>query len=180
MENTTTELRLSVRKYKAEPDLQIKMVPERAAFLLVDCDESSADKHVVENEIYSALSIARESGMKIVYLFNAIYGVGGPNDVTTKIHGLDFLENSWKPLIPKFNSFIQPLDNEAVIPKSHKDGFNGNGGYAFDSLEGVKDINLIEIAVSWKLDGTFQEEISEITLAIANHFSWIIEDGREN
>ncbi|CAG7658512.1 hypothetical protein PAECIP111802_07062 [Paenibacillus allorhizosphaerae] len=63
--------------------------------------------------------------MKIVYFFNAIYGVGGPNDVTTKIHGLDFLENSWKPLIPTFNPLIQPLDNEAIIPKSHKDGFNG-------------------------------------------------------
>jgi nicotinamidase-related amidase len=125
MSSNATELRLSVRKYNAESDLQINIDPERTAFLLVDCDESSADKHVVENEIYSALSIARESGMKIVYLFNAVYGVGGPNDVTTKIHGLDFLEDSWKPLIPKFNPFIQPLDNEAVIPKSHKDGFNG-------------------------------------------------------
>lgn len=63
--------------------------------------------------------------MKIVYLFNAIRGVGGSNDVTTKIHGLDYLENSWRPLTPKFNQLIQPLDDEAVIPKSHKDGFNG-------------------------------------------------------
>ncbi|QHT62748.1 cysteine hydrolase [Paenibacillus lycopersici] len=125
MEHTTSEIRLCVRKYNADSDLQINIVPERTAFLLVDCDESSAEKHVIENGICSALSIARESGMKIVYLFNAIYGVGGPNDVTTKIHGLDALENSWKPLIPKFNPSIQPLDDEAVIPKSHKDGFNG-------------------------------------------------------
>ncbi|REE69633.1 nicotinamidase-related amidase [Paenibacillus taihuensis] len=125
MEIDTRELRLLVRKYNAEPDLQINIVPERTAFLLVDCDEASAVKHVVEREICSALSTARESGMRIVYLYNAINGVGGPNDVTTKIHGLDYLENSWKPLVPQFNPLIRPLDNEAVIPKSHKDGFNG-------------------------------------------------------
>ncbi|RCW40092.1 isochorismatase family protein [Paenibacillus prosopidis] len=125
MENTPTELELSVRKYNADPELNIRIVPETTAFLLVDCDKSSADNQIVENQIHSALKIARESGMKIVYLFNAIHGVGGSNDVTTKIHGLDYLKNSWKPLIPKFNQLIQPLENEAVIPKSHKDGFNG-------------------------------------------------------
>jgi hypothetical protein len=56
---------------------------------------------------------------------------------------------------------------------------NSNGGYGFNSLEGVKDINLIEIAVSWELDNTFQKDISEITMAIANHFSWIVKDDRE-
>lgn len=125
MESNSTELELPVRKYDADPELRININPKTTAFLLVDCDESSADNQIVENQIHSALKIARESGMKIVYLFNAIHGVGGPNDVTTKIHGLDFLENSWKPLTPKFNQLIQPHDDEAVIPKSHKDGFNG-------------------------------------------------------
>ncbi|WP_199620439.1 isochorismatase family protein [Paenibacillus alkalitolerans] len=119
------ELILPVRKYNSDPELKVKIVPETTAFLLVDCDESSADNKVVENQIYSSLEIARYSGMKIVYLYNAIYGVGGPNDVTTRIHGLDYLENSWKPLTPTFNKLIQPLESEAVIPKSHKDGFNG-------------------------------------------------------
>jgi nicotinamidase-related amidase len=125
MESNSTELELPVRKYNADPELMIKIESKTTAFLLVDCDESSAENQIIENQIHSALKIARESGMKIVYLFNSVHGVGGPNDVTTKIHGLDFLEDSWKPLTPQFNQLIQPLDNEAVIPKSHKDGFNG-------------------------------------------------------
>jgi nicotinamidase-related amidase len=125
MKKPSTNLELSVRKYNADPELSIRIVPETTAFLLVDCDESSAVNRIVENQIHSALKFARKSGMKIVYLFNAIHGVGGSSDVTTRIHGLDFLQNSWKPLTPKFNPLIQPLDDEAVIPKSHKDGFNG-------------------------------------------------------
>lgn len=119
------DLFLPVRKYNSDPDLNVKVVPERTAFLLVDCDESSADQKIVENQIYSSLDIARRSGMKIVYLYNAIQGVGGPYDVTTRIHGLDYLENSWKPLMPTFSKLIQPLEGEAILPKSHKDGFNG-------------------------------------------------------
>jgi nicotinamidase-related amidase len=119
------EMNLPVRKYNADPQLALRIVPKSTAFLLVDCDESAADINIVENHIATALKIARESRMKIVYLYNAISGVGGPNDVTTRIHGLDDMENSWKPLIPKFNKRIQPLEGEPVIPKSHKDGFNG-------------------------------------------------------
>lgn len=118
-------LMLPVRKYNANPDLKVQIVPETTAFLLVDCDERGADNAIVEDQIYSSLSVARDSGMKVVYLYNAIQGVGGPDDVTRRIHGLDFLENSWKPLTPTFNQLIQPLQSEAVIPKSHKDGFNG-------------------------------------------------------
>lgn len=119
------EMSLPVRRYKADPQLALHIVPKSTAFLLVDCDESSADNKIVEYQIAAALKIARQSGMKIVYLYNVISGVGGPNDVTTRIHGLDNLENSWRPVTPKFNKRIQPLAGESVIPKSHKDGFNG-------------------------------------------------------
>jgi nicotinamidase-related amidase len=116
---------LPVKKYNTDPNLRIPIIPENTALLLVDCDESSADNKIVENQIHQALKIAREVGIKVVYLYNVIHGVGGPNDVTTRIHGLDYLENSWKPITPVFNRSIQPLESEAVIPKSHKDGFNG-------------------------------------------------------
>lgn len=116
---------LPVKKYNADPNLRINIVLANTALLLVDCDESSADNKIVENQIHKALITARDVGMKVVYLYNAIHGVGGPKDVTTRIHGLDYLEKSWKPLIPVFNQTIQPLESEAVIPKSHKDGFNG-------------------------------------------------------
>lgn len=55
---------------------------------------------------------------------------------------------------------------------------DSHGNYGFNSLEGVIDINLIEIAVSWTLDDTFQEEISGIANAIAKQYYWIIEDDR--
>lgn len=119
------EIKLPVRKYNSDPELRVSINLEKTAFLMVDCEELGANNAIVENEIYSSLKIARDLGMKVVYLYNAIYGVGGPNDVTTQIHGLDFLEHSWKPLTPKFNKLIQPLVNVPVIPKSHKDGFNG-------------------------------------------------------
>lgn len=119
------EFKLSARKYNSDPNLLLNITPETTAFLLVDCDDSAAESKIVENQISSSLNIARNLGMKVVYLYNAIYGIGGPNDVTTRIHGLDSLEKSWKPQTPKFNRQIQPLESEPVIPKSHKDGFNG-------------------------------------------------------
>jgi nicotinamidase-related amidase len=118
-------LSLAVRKYNSNPDLKVDISTEKTAFLLVDCDEENANTDIVENQIFPSLTVARHLGLKVVYLYNVIYGVGGPNDVTTKIHGLDYLENSWKPMLPNFNKLIEPLPDEAVIPKSHKDGFNG-------------------------------------------------------
>lgn len=116
---------MPVRKYNSEPNLKLNIVPETTAFLLVDCDEFEADNKIVEKQIFSSLKIARDLGMKVVYQYSDIYGGWCPNDVTTRIHGLDYLENSWKPLIPTFNKLIQPLESEPVIPKSSKDGFNG-------------------------------------------------------
>ncbi len=114
-----------VRKYKADPELKIELIAQKTAFVLVDCDESSGNDQIIENQIYKSLSFARELGMPIIYLHNVIQGVGGPNDVTRRIHGLQYLENSWKPLIPSFNRLITPLPGEAIIPKSGKDGFHG-------------------------------------------------------
>jgi nicotinamidase-related amidase len=79
----------------------------------------------IENQIRQSLSFARELGIPIIYLSNAIQGVGGPNDVTRRIHGLHELDNSWKPLTPSFHKSIEPLPDEAIIPKSGKDGFHG-------------------------------------------------------
>lgn len=92
--------------------------------------------------------MARKLGLKVVYLYNVIYGVGGPNEVNTKIHGLDYLENSWTALLPAFNALIEPLPHEAVIPKSHKDGFNGarhnNYRVIFECLKQIELMNFKE------------------------------------
>lgn len=53
---------------------------------------------------------------------------------------------------------------------------NLNGNYAFDTLEGVEEINLIEIDVPRYTDETIELEISGIAISITKEFSWIIDD----
>lgn len=119
------DFKLPVRKYNSDSDLRILIAPEKTAFLVVDSYETGNHKEIIENQILLSLNVARKMGLKVVYLYDAISGVGGPNDVTTRIHGLDHMDSSWKPVTPTFNQLIQPLENEPVIPKWGKDGFDG-------------------------------------------------------
>ncbi|MGG4146885.1 hypothetical protein ABEW34_27615 [Paenibacillus algorifonticola] len=52
---------------------------------------------------------------------------------------------------------------------------NQNGNYAFDTLDDVKEINLIEIDIPQASTGQMEEEIEEIVYAIAKEFSWIVD-----
>jgi hypothetical protein len=53
---------------------------------------------------------------------------------------------------------------------------NSNGSYAFDTLDGVEEINLIEIDIPDPLDPETEEYIMEIANSIAREFSWCIFD----
>ncbi|GFZ76122.1 hypothetical protein GCM10008018_22090 [Paenibacillus marchantiophytorum] len=53
---------------------------------------------------------------------------------------------------------------------------NSNGNYSIYTLEGVEEINLIEIDVPMKLDDTVELAITDITNAIVKEFSWIIDE----
>ncbi|MGO4501102.1 hypothetical protein AB4114_35220 [Paenibacillus sp. 2RAB27] len=53
---------------------------------------------------------------------------------------------------------------------------NSNGNYAIDTLEGVEEINLIEIDVPMNLDDNLELEISGIANTIVKEFSWIIDE----
>ncbi|MFF2484622.1 hypothetical protein [Paenibacillus sp. NPDC058071] len=53
---------------------------------------------------------------------------------------------------------------------------NSQGNYAYDSLEGVEEINLIEIAVPWKITGDSEKEVIDIANDIAKQFSWMINE----
>ncbi|MDO3413397.1 hypothetical protein QWJ34_26850 [Saccharibacillus sp. CPCC 101409] len=55
---------------------------------------------------------------------------------------------------------------------------NSNGGYAFETLEGVEEINLIEIDIPLMIDSEIEKAILEIANAIASKYSWIIEERR--
>ncbi|WP_163855972.1 hypothetical protein [Paenibacillus elgii] len=53
---------------------------------------------------------------------------------------------------------------------------NSNGNYAINTLEGVEEINLIEIDVPMNLDDTLELVLSDIANAIVKEFSWIIDE----
>lgn len=53
---------------------------------------------------------------------------------------------------------------------------NSQGNYAYDSLEGVEEINLIEIAVPWKITGDSEKKVIDIANDIAKQFSWMIDE----
>ncbi|WP_240421804.1 hypothetical protein [Paenibacillus periandrae] len=54
---------------------------------------------------------------------------------------------------------------------------NSQGNYAFNSLEGVEEVNLIEIAVPWKINDDSEKVISDIAKAITKEYAWIIDEG---
>ncbi|MBA2937103.1 hypothetical protein HZF08_02155 [Paenibacillus sp. CGMCC 1.16610] len=51
-----------------------------------------------------------------------------------------------------------------------------NGNYAINTLEGVEEINLIEIDVPLNLDDNLELIISDIVNAIVKEFSWLIDE----
>lgn len=53
---------------------------------------------------------------------------------------------------------------------------NSEGSYAFNSLNGIEEINLIEIDIPDDLNGEIEEAISNIVMAIAKEFSWCVEE----
>lgn len=53
---------------------------------------------------------------------------------------------------------------------------NSKGNYAFNSLDGIEEINLIEIDIPDDLNEEVEEAISNIVMAIAKEYSWCVEE----
>ncbi|WP_240644316.1 hypothetical protein [Paenibacillus paeoniae] len=51
-----------------------------------------------------------------------------------------------------------------------------DGSYAYDSLDGIEEINLIEIDVPSEIDHILEQELADMANAIAKNCSWIIDD----
>ncbi|MDK8179551.1 hypothetical protein [Paenibacillus sp. UMB4589-SE434] len=70
--------------------------------------------------------------------------------------------------------YIKEIDGEVIrimgIPA------NSQGNYAFDSLDGIEEINLIEIAVPWSINDVLEKKITDLANAIAKDFSWMIDE----
>lgn len=52
---------------------------------------------------------------------------------------------------------------------------NSNGSYAFETLDGVEDINLIEIDVPNRIDHEIENEVLKIANIIAKKYAWIVD-----
>ncbi|MGW8957353.1 hypothetical protein [Paenibacillus sp. NPDC055715] len=53
---------------------------------------------------------------------------------------------------------------------------NPDGSYAFDTLDGTEEVNLIEIDVPIYTDDILELILSSIATSITKEFSWIIDD----
>ncbi|MCD9025050.1 hypothetical protein [Cohnella silvisoli] len=71
-------------------------------------------------------------------------------------------------------TFLKDVNGELVkvtgIPA------NPNGSYDFITLEGIEEVNLVEIDVPRYTDDILEQALSDIARAIAKEFSWIIDD----
>lgn len=48
--------------------------------------------------------------------------------------------------------------------------------YSFDALDGIEEINLIEIDLPLYIDDNLEQVISKLAIDIAKKFSWIIDE----
>ena len=69
--------------------------------------------------------------------------------------------------------FYKNIDGEEIIVTGIL--ANSNGGYAFDTLDDVEEINLIEIDIPDKLTYEIEKEILDLSNAIASKFSWKVD-----
>ncbi|MNW44825.1 hypothetical protein D3C74_220720 [compost metagenome] len=53
---------------------------------------------------------------------------------------------------------------------------NPDGSYAFDTLDGTEEVNLIEIDVPIYTDDILELILSSIATSITKEFSWVIDD----
>lgn len=56
---------------------------------------------------------------------------------------------------------------------------NARGGYAFDTLDGIEEINLIEIDIPLQMNMELEKFILAAAYQIAKRYSWIVDERRE-
>lgn len=70
-------------------------------------------------------------------------------------------------------TFCKELHGERIRLRGIQAGLDGN--YAYDTLEGIEEVNLIEIDLPSYIIDTLDHAIANIAIAISNRFSWIID-----
>jgi hypothetical protein len=86
----------------------------------------------------------------------------------------EYLQTTLNLLKKSSLKFVKELDEVKIIVTGILADANGN--YAFDTLDGINEINLIEIGVPDGIDKSIEDEILKIAFAIAKKFSWCVYD----
>ncbi|WP_028552506.1 hypothetical protein [Paenibacillus sp. UNC451MF] len=71
-------------------------------------------------------------------------------------------------------TFCKELHGDRICLRGLPADLDGN--YAIYTLDGVEEINLIEIDLPRNISGILEHAIASIAIAIAKEFSWIIDD----
>ncbi|WP_116190827.1 hypothetical protein [Paenibacillus taihuensis] len=73
-------------------------------------------------------------------------------------------------------TFCKALHGESIRLRGIPAGLNGN--YAYDTLEGIEEVNLIEIDLPNYSNDIIETDISNVAIAISKELSWIIDEDR--
>jgi nicotinamidase-related amidase len=145
---------LPVRFYGGPVDASIELDSAATAFLVVDCDGDQGPKRnaVIEQSIAPALAAARRAGMKVLYLYEAAYGTGGPREIGSRLRAAagrpPLAPGGWKPYPRPYASSIAPRPEEPELPKDNRDGFTGVHADRFLKTWGVDTIVAVGFALT--------------------------------
>ncbi len=70
--------------------------------------------------------------------------------------------------------FCKELHGVRIKLRGIPAGLDGN--YAYDTLEGIEEVNLIEIDLPSYINDILEHAISDVAIAISKKFSWIIDE----
>ncbi|WP_245583897.1 hypothetical protein [Paenibacillus terrigena] len=70
--------------------------------------------------------------------------------------------------------YCTELHGERIRLRGIPAGLDGN--YAYDTLEGIEEVNLIEIDLPSCISNILEHPISNVATAISKEFSWIIDE----
>lgn len=71
-------------------------------------------------------------------------------------------------------TFCKELYGERIILRGISAQLDGS--YAYDTLEGIEEVNLIEIDVPVQIHEALEHAISTLAVAVSEQLSWIIDE----
>jgi hypothetical protein len=110
--------------------------------------------------------------VKNLYDYISIFSEGYSNKIKTKVFE-EFIISHLK--FEKVSNLIFTKKYDEATIRVTGILANSQGNYAIDTLENVEEINLIEIDIQSYINDHIENTILEITKAIANEYSWLVD-----